>query len=86
MADAAVRSDLGEPLDGLLPIPAVSGYTQQLVDVRRGHVEDWIAFIIANHLFAGADGYVAAHLWDLPTQISVEPKHDGVVVAARIQW
>jgi len=68
------------------PIPAVSGYTQRLVDVRRSHVEDWIAFIIANHLFAGADGYVAAHLWDLPTQISVEPSHDGVVVAARIEW
>ena len=68
------------------PIPAVNAYTKRLVDVRRSHVEDWIAFIIANHLFAGADGYVAAHLWDLPTQISVEPSHAGVVVAARIQW
>jgi hypothetical protein len=53
-------------------IKVVSGYTQQLVDVRRSHVEDWIAFLLANHLFAGADAYVAAHLWDLPTQISVE--------------
>jgi len=68
------------------PIPAVNAYTKRLVDVRRSHVEDWIAFIIANHLFAGADGYVAAHLWDLPTQISVEPSHAGMVVAARIQW
>jgi hypothetical protein len=74
-----------DPANGT-PIPAVNAYTEHLVDVRRSHVEDWIAFIIANHLFAGADGYVAAHLWDLPTQISVEPKHDGVVVAARIQW
>jgi hypothetical protein len=67
-------------------IPAVNAYTQHLVDVRRSHVEDWIAFIIANHLFAGADGYVAAHLWDLPTQISIEPSHAGTVVAARIRW
>jgi hypothetical protein len=74
-----------DPANGT-PITAVNAYTQHLVDVRRSHVEDWIAFIIANHLFAGADGYVAAHLWDLPTQISVEPKHDGVVVAARIEW
>jgi len=74
-----------DPANGT-PITAVNAYTEHLVDVRRSHVEDWIAFIIANHLFAGADGYVAAHLWDLPTQISVEPKHDGVVVAARIQW
>jgi len=68
------------------PIPAVSGYTQHLVDVRRSHVEDWIAFILANHLFAGADGYVAAHLWDLPTQISVERRPAGTVVAAKIRW
>jgi hypothetical protein len=69
------------------PIPAVSGYTQHLVDVRRSHVEDWIAFIIANHLFAGADGYVAAHLWDLPTQISVERSPAGsTVVAAKLRW
>ncbi|HEX7940188.1 MAG TPA: hypothetical protein VF488_00200 [Gemmatimonadaceae bacterium] len=68
------------------PITAVSGYTQHLVDVRRSHVEDWIAFIIANHLFAGADGYVAAHLWDLPTQISVERRPAGTVVAAKLRW
>jgi len=74
-----------DPASGA-PIPAVSGYTQRLVDVRRGHVEDWIAFIIANHLFAGADGYVAAHLWDLPTQISVERRPAGTVVAAKLRW
>jgi len=68
------------------PITAVNSYTQHLVDVRRSHVEDWIAFIIANHLFAGADGYVAAHLWDLPTQVSVERRPAGTVVAAKIRW
>ena len=67
-------------------IKQASGYTQRLVDVRRSHVEDWVAFIIANHLFAGADGYVAAHLWDLPTQISVERRPAGTVVAAKIRW
>jgi hypothetical protein len=74
-----------DPASGV-PITAVSGYTQRLVDVRRSHVEDWIAFIIANHLFAGADGYVAAHLWDLPTQISVERRPAGTVVAAKLRW
>ncbi len=67
-------------------IKAVSGYTQHLVDVRRSHVEDWIAFILANHLFAAADGYVAAHLWDLPTQISIERRPAGTVVAAKLRW
>ena len=68
------------------PITQVSAYNERLVNVRRGHVEDWIAFLVANHLFAAADGYVAAHLWDLPTQISVQPRHDGTALAARISW
>jgi hypothetical protein len=72
--------------DSGTPITQVSAYNQRLVDIRRGHVEDWIAFIIANHLFAAADAYVAAHLWDLPTQISVESRPTGAVVAARLRW
>jgi hypothetical protein len=68
------------------PITQSSAYTDRLIDVRRGHVEDWIAFIVANHLFAAADAYVAAHLWDLPTQISVESRRDGAVLAAKVSW
>jgi hypothetical protein len=68
------------------PITQASAYNDRLVDVRRGHVEDWIAFIVANHLFAAADAYVAAHLWDLPTQISVESRRDGAVLAAKVHW
>jgi hypothetical protein len=67
-------------------ITQASGYTQELIDVRRGHVEDWLAFLIANHLLAAADAYVAAHLWDLPTQVSVERRPAGAVVAARLRW
>jgi hypothetical protein len=67
-------------------ITQTSGYTQELIDVRRGHVEDWLAFLIANHLLAAADAYVAAHLWDLPTQVSVERRPAGAVVAARLRW
>ena len=68
------------------PITQVSAYNDRLVDIRRGHVEDWIAFLVANHLFAAADAYVAAHLWDLPTQISVESRRDGAALAARVHW
>lgn len=68
------------------PITQVSAYNDRLIDIRRGHVEDWIAFIIANHLFAAADAYVAAHLWDLPAQISVESRPDGAALAARVHW
>ncbi|MDB4882646.1 MAG: hypothetical protein JWL95_1412 [Gemmatimonadetes bacterium] len=68
------------------PITQVSPFTERLVSTRRGHLEDWIAFIIANHLFAATDAYVAAHLWDLPSQISVEARPDGAVLAARLTW
>jgi hypothetical protein len=68
------------------PITQVSEYNDRLVDIRRGHVEDWIAFLLANHLFAAADAYVGAHLWDLPTQISVESRPNGAVLAAKVAW
>jgi hypothetical protein len=77
---------IGYEANGTTPITQVSAYNDRLVDIRRGHVEDWIAFLLANHLFAAADGYVAAHLWDLPTQISVETRRDGTALAVRVPW
>ncbi|MEO8563366.1 MAG: hypothetical protein ABI601_14895 [bacterium] len=68
------------------PITQPSAYTESFINTRRGHVEDWIAFLIANHLFAAADAYVAAHLWDLPSQISIQSRPSGTVVAARLRW
>jgi hypothetical protein len=68
------------------PITQRNSFDQELIDVRRGHVEDWVAFLLANHLFAAADAYVAAHLWDLPTQISVRQGPGGTIVGARLRW
>jgi len=68
------------------PITQRNAYDQELIDVRRGHVEDWVAFLFANHLFAAADAYVAAHLWDLPAQISVRQGNGGAIVAAKLKW
>ena len=47
------------------------GYTQDLVHARALHVEDWVAVILFNHLFSGADAFVAANLWDLPQHLGV---------------
>jgi len=74
-----------DPLTGS-PVMYRNSYNDELISIRRGHVEDWIAFLIANHLFAGADAYVAAHLWDLPSQINISQTQAGTVVAARIRW
>jgi hypothetical protein len=67
-------------------IKAAPPYDDDLVSLRKGHVEDWVAFLIANHLFAAADAYVGAHLWDLPSQISVRQTSNGTILAARMAW
>jgi hypothetical protein len=55
------------------------------VKSRRSHVEDWIALLIANHLLAGADAFVAAHLWDVPAKIGVSSSANGTVVTASLK-
>lgn len=60
----------------------VGRYTSDLVRTRRLHMEDWIAVIAFNHLFAGADAFVSAQLWDIPVQMSALPTNRGVVFVA----
>lgn len=50
---------------------SVTRYSQDLVHARALHVEDWVAVILFNHLFSGADAYVAANLWDLPEHLGM---------------
>ncbi len=54
-----------------------SKYSRGIVRARRLHLEDWVAVLFFNHLFAGADAYVAAHLWDLPEKVAVLRTPDG---------
>lgn len=57
------------------------------IPARRAHVEDWITILIVNHFLAGADAYVAANLWDVPTDVAVSAAPaGGMVVAARFAW
>lgn len=55
----------------------VSRYSAARERARRTHYEDWIAVVLFNHLIAGADAYVAAQLWDLPSRIGVRATPDG---------
>ena len=73
-----------------LPVPETwerSRYTQDRIKARRTHYEDWVAAIIFNHLFAGADAYVAANLWDFRTNIGVvaTPRAAGVYASIRLR-
>jgi hypothetical protein len=56
------------------------------VKARRTHLEDWIAGIVFNHLFSGADAYVSANLADFDTNIGVSSTGRGVRVVARAYW
>jgi hypothetical protein len=61
-------------------------YTTGLVRSRRAHLEDWIAALVANHLIAAADAFVAAHLWEVPVRVGLRRTRGGVAVAAGYRW
>jgi hypothetical protein len=56
------------------------------IRARRTHLEDWIAATIFNHLFAGADAYVAAHLADFDTNVQASYVPGQWRVMARVTW
>ena len=78
-----------DPKTGL-PVPdtyIASRYTPDRIKARRTHYEDWVAAIIFNHLFSGADAYVAANLWDFKANIGVvaTPRSAGVYASLRLR-
>jgi hypothetical protein len=81
-----VRDAKGDPV---VATWQATRYTGDLVRARALHVEDWVAIVIFNHLFAGADAFVAAHLWDLPARVSLRaapPPHGGVALSASFSF
>jgi hypothetical protein len=94
--DSVVATYKIDPTTGLavtdpktgLPVPdtwIASRYTSDRIKARRTHYEDWIAAIIFNHLFSGADAYVAANLWDFKTNIGAVSSARSVTVYASVQ-
>ena len=61
---------------------SVPRYTEAYVRTRRLHYEDWLAVLVFNHLFAGADAFVAAQLWDLPVRLGITPTATGAQISA----
>src|SRR5207253_637458 len=60
--DSVVSSYVNPSTGEALTPPNTVGrrFDPQYVHVRQSHVEDWVAFLLANHLFSGADAFVAA--------------------------
>lgn len=63
-------------------------YSDEIIRARRTHLEDWIAVLVFNHLIAGADAFVSAHLWDVPAALSIgaAPGGGGTSVSASLRW
>ena len=61
-------------------------FPTSLIRSRRSHVEDWTAILIANHLFAAVDAYVAALLWDLPAEIALRAEPRSASLALSFRW
>ena len=80
------------PIGGGAPLPVYAivcptYFSTRLVQARRTHVEDWVALLLFNHLVAGADAYVAAHLWDLPGRVAVvAAPGGGTALALQVRW
>jgi hypothetical protein len=56
------------------------------VRARKQQLEDWLALLVFNHLFAGADAFVAAQLWDVPARVSVQRDGDRTRLTATVRW
>lgn len=63
-----------------------SRFSPGWVRTRRLHVEDWLAVLFFNHLFAGADAFVAAQLWDLPDKVSLRQTPFGPALSATLRF
>ena len=96
--DSIVATYKIDPITGIaqidpktgLPVPdtyIASRFTPDRIKARRTHYEDWIAAIVFNHLFSGADAYVAANLWDFNANIGVvaAPGSAGVYASLRLR-
>jgi hypothetical protein len=83
-ANGTVELDsLGNPIISRI---GPNRYAEERVAARRKHLEDYYALIVATHLLAGAEAFVAAQLWDLPTRVSIKALPFGAVLAATIRW
>lgn len=63
-----------------------SAYGEGVIRSRRLQVEDWLAVLFFNHLFAAADAYVAAQLWDLPEMIGLRQMPFGPALTATFRF
>lgn len=55
------------------------GLETEALDAKRQEVQDWAVLLVFNHLMAGAEAFVAANLWDFPTELEARALPEGRV-------
>jgi len=53
------------------------GVPEDSLDNKRAEFQDWLVLLLFNHLFAGAEAFVSAHLWDFPADLGAKPLPGG---------
>jgi hypothetical protein len=86
--DTVVVSYIDPSGNATTPTTIVPRYSSTEVHTRLAHVEDWLALLVANHLFSGADAFVAAHLWDVPSRLGLRlfPHAGGAALTGSLRW
>lgn len=65
---------------------AENRFDTERVAARKTQVEDWLAVLAFNHLFAGADAFVASLLWDLPARVGAQQLRRGIGIGLSVRW
>ncbi|MBI4502932.1 MAG: hypothetical protein HY700_17440 [Gemmatimonadetes bacterium] len=55
------------------------------VTAKKQEVQDWLVLLVFNHLFAGAEAFVAAQLWDFPVEVEMRARPGGVAAGVRLR-
>jgi hypothetical protein len=85
--DPTTGTPLRDEQGRFVPLDTVANrFDAERVDARRTQVEDWIAVLIFNHLFAGADAFVASLLWDLPARVGLRHLSRGLGLGLTVRW
>jgi hypothetical protein len=56
------------------------------VSAKKQEVQDWVVLLVFNHLFAGAEAFVAAQLWDFPAEAEVRALPRGWGLGLRVRF
>ena len=70
----------------IVPAAFAQNFLGPRLKSRRTQYEDWIFVLMFNHLFSGLDAFIAAQLWDMPTEVTARPTADGVAVSASLAF